>query len=236
MGADFVKEHQKAVLDLLRGTKPGRILDAGSGGDAIGRVLKERGFDVFSLDLYARPSLEKRSVVGDMNGGLPFIDGIFDYILCSETLQYLENHALLFREFKRILKNNGSIILSLPNVLNAGARLYFLRRGYHKHFKPIRTVDPSKGWDAIAYNPISYVEILELMKGNNFELKAIKASRLKASDLPIYLFLKALYSLGLLFERNEEKAALIRRLSSSEALLGDHLIMRFSLKKAPLSA
>ncbi len=225
-----MKEHQIAVLDFFKGLRPGRLLDAGSGGDALGRVLKERGFDVYSLDLYARPYLKERFVRADMNANLPFVDGAFDYVLCSESLQYLENHANLFREFQRVLRGGGSVIVSIPNLLNVSSRLYFLHRGYYPSFKPIRTIDAGKEWDSIAYNPISFVEILELAKRSGFELKSINASRMKSSNLPLYPFLKALYSLGLLFERRAEKAELLRRLSSREALLGDHLIIHIGLR------
>jgi len=225
-----VKKHQIAVLDFFKGLKPGRLLDAGSGGDALGRILKERGVDVFSLDLYAHPYLKDRFVRADMNEKLPFVDKAFDYVLCSESLQYLENHAGLFREFQRVLKRGGSVIVSIPNLLNVNSRLYFLHRGYYPSFKPVRTIDAGKEWDSIAYNPISFVEILELVKRNNFELRSISASRMKFSNLPLYLFLKAFYSLGLLFERHAEKAEFLRRLSSREVLLGDHLIIHIGLR------
>ncbi|MEK7773530.1 MAG: class I SAM-dependent methyltransferase [Deltaproteobacteria bacterium] len=225
-----MKRHQLAVLDFFKGLKPGRLLDAGSGGDALGRILKERGFDVFSLDLYARPYLKDRFVRADMNEKLPFVDRAFDYVLCSESLQYMENHAGLFREFRRVLKKGGSAIVSIPNLLNVNSRLYFLHRGYYPSFKPVRTMDAGKEWDSIAYNPISFVEIFELAKRNDFELRSINASKTKSSNFPLYLFLKALYSLGLLFERHAEKAEFLRRLSSREVLLGDHLIIHIGLR------
>lgn len=220
-----MKTHQLAVLEFLKGLKPGRLLDAGSGGDSLGLILKEKGFDVFSLDLCDGTRLKGRFVKADMNGMLPFENNSFDYVLCSESLQYLENHAGLFREFRRVLKAGGSVVLSVPNVLSARSRLYFLRRGYYPHFKPVRTVDVSKEWDSIAYHPISFVEILEFVKRNNFRLKALKASKMKSSNLPLYPFLKALYSLGLLFESHLEKVELLKYLSSREVLLGDHLII-----------
>lgn len=220
-----MKNHQLAVLEYFKGLKPGRLLDAGSGGDALGRVLKERGFDVFSLDLYAAPHLKDRFVRADMNQNLPFADKSFDYILCSESLQYLENHAGLFREFRRLLKDDGGVVLSTPNLLNASSRLYFLQRGYYPYFKPVRTIDKSKEWDSIVYHPISLVEIIGLLDKNGFELKKVKASRVKSSNYPLYLVLKTLYSAGLLFERNTGKAELLRHLSSREVLLGDHLII-----------
>lgn len=223
-----MKDHQLAVLNYFKGLRPGRLLDAGSGGESLGRILKEKGFDLVSIDLYTRPSLKEGFVKADLNDHLPFTDRVFDYILCSESLQYLENHARLFREFKRVLKKGGKVVLSIPNLLNASSRLYFLQRGYYPSFKPVRTVDGTKGWDCLAYNPISLVDILELAKKNDFSFKDLKASKMKSS--PLYPFLKVLYSLGLLFEGHKEKAELIRHLSSREVLLGDHLIIQIESK------
>lgn len=223
-----MKRHQSASIEMITGLRPGRILDAGSGGEAIGRALMERGFSVFPIDLFEKPFLKDTFVRADMNRPLPFAANVFDYVLCSETLQYLDNHALVFSEFERVLKKNGQVILSMPNVLSANSRIYFFQRGWFPHFKPFRTVDENKGWDVAIYNPISLVEIIAYMKKNGFEMMALKASRLKAANVPLYLVLKALYAAGLLFERNAEKAALLRAISSKDALLGDHLIMRFA--------
>lgn len=221
-----MKTHQLAVVNYFQNIPPGRLLDAGSGGDALAGALRGRGFQVVSLDLFETPKEPRSFVRADLNKGLPFLEMTFDYILCSESLQYLENHAGLFREFTRLLKGGGSLVLSFPNVLNAASRLYFLQRGYYPSFKPVRTVDLKKGWDDIAYNPVSYVEVAELAKRNGMKLIDLKASRMKSSNLPLYPFLKALYSLGLLFEGKGEKAELLRQLSSKEVLLGDHLIVR----------
>lgn len=221
-----MKAHQLAVVNFFKTLNPGRLLDAGSGGDAIAGVLRERGFKVVSLDLFETPKEPMSFVRADLNKGLPFLDATFDYILCSESLQYLENHAGLFREFARLLKKGGSLVLSFPNVLSASSRLYFLQRGYYPSFKPVRTVDLKKGWDAVAYNPVSYVEVAELAKRNGMRVSDMKASRMKSSNLPLYPLLKGLYSLGLLFNDRGEKVELLRRLSSMEVLLGDHLIVR----------
>lgn len=221
-----MKKHQQAVVDFLSSQRPGLVLDAGSGTDALGAELRAKGFKVVSLDLFETPVERGSFVRGDLNAVLPFIDRSFDYTLCSESLQYLENHTGLFREFSRVLKDGGSAVVSIPNVLSASSRLYFLQRGYYKSFKPVRTVDKGKGWDSIAYNPVSLVDIIELSIRNSLVLKALKASKMKPSNLLLYPLLKALYMAGRIFEKDRGKAVLIEALSSREALLGDHLIIQ----------
>lgn len=223
-----MKIHQRAIVDFFKTLKPGRLLDAGSGGGLIGDSLHAMGFDVVSLDLYERPKGGVPFVKADLNATLPFKDEVFDYILCSESLQYLENHARLLREFKMALRPGGSVVLSFPNVLNAPSRLYFLRRGYYPNFKPIRRVEPSVEWDIGVYNPLSFVDVYGLAKETGLEIVTVASSQDKPGGRAAYLLLKALYSAGLLFEKNEKKAELIRVLSSREVLLGDHLIIRLA--------
>ena len=215
-----------SVLEFMDGLERGLVLDAGSGTDAIGAGLKGRGFKVVGLDLYESTTMPGRFIRADLNAALPFVADAFDYILCSESLQYLENHAMLFREFARLVKKGGSLILSLPNILNASSRLYFLRRGYYPGFKPIRTIVEKKGWDGVVFNTISLVEIMGYAALTGFELKEIKASGYKKSGYVLYPLLKAMYGMRLAFEKGSAKDALVRALSSKDALLGDHLVVR----------
>ncbi|MBI5562254.1 MAG: class I SAM-dependent methyltransferase [Deltaproteobacteria bacterium] len=221
-----MKTHQRETIRFIERLRPGRLLDAGSGTDALASALREKGFHVISMDLYETPGAKGAFVRADLNAPLPFCAGSFDYVLCSESMQYLENHAALMREFSRVLRPGGSAVISTPNVLNAASRLSFFQRGYFPAFKPIRTIDAGKGWDAIVYNPISLVDIIGLGGKNGLEVKDVAASRKKNSALFVYLMLKAIYLAGLFFERDKRKAALIRLLASREALLGDHIIVR----------
>ncbi|OGQ56735.1 MAG: hypothetical protein A3J24_05655 [Deltaproteobacteria bacterium RIFCSPLOWO2_02_FULL_53_8] len=220
-----MKRHQADTIRFFDRLKKGRVLDAGSGSDVLATELRAMGFEVFSLDLYST-GLKGNFVKADLNCPLPFASGAFDYVLCSESMQYLENHAALLREFSRVLKTGGSAVISTPNVLNAASRCYFMQRGYFPFFKPVRTIDAAKGWDAIVYHPISLVDIIALGMKSRLEVKEVTSPHLKGAALAIYPFLKALYLIGLIFERDPAKATFIRVISSKEALAGDHLIIR----------
>lgn len=45
-----------------------------------------------------------------------FADNFFDTVVSFETLEHLENGDLFIKEIKRILKNDGILILSTPNL------------------------------------------------------------------------------------------------------------------------
>ncbi|MEX2245379.1 MAG: class I SAM-dependent methyltransferase [Dehalococcoidia bacterium] len=46
---------------------------------------------------------------------LPFADGAFDRVICTETLEHVEDDALLARELVRVLKPGGILAISVPD-------------------------------------------------------------------------------------------------------------------------
>jgi 2-polyprenyl-3-methyl-5-hydroxy-6-metoxy-1,4-benzoquinol methylase len=53
--------------------------------------------------------------VCDAMQGLPFSEAQFNYVFCLEVIEHVENPTLLLREIRRILKDEGVLILSTPN-------------------------------------------------------------------------------------------------------------------------
>jgi len=221
-----MKNMHQAIYELLKDKKRGYLLDAACGKGELGGALEKAGHQVFYMDKYDNPHSVQRFVNADLNDFLPYKNEQFDFAVCAESLQYLENHEKLFREFRRVLKTGGSLIISFPNVLTVSSRLYFLRRGYFQHFKPFRTKQ-NKEWDHFIYNIPSFVEIFELIKKNGFELGDVIALDIKLKNLLLYPFLKALYLPGLLFDKNKNmgKTEMTKRLASRGLLTGNRLVI-----------
>jgi 2-polyprenyl-3-methyl-5-hydroxy-6-metoxy-1,4-benzoquinol methylase len=97
-------------------------LDAGCGTGTISRWLaRERGASVIALDASERMLAHAAKIsgveyiLGDVTcSGLP--DGSFDGILCSSVLEYLPDPAVALREFRRLIRPGGIILLSVPNA------------------------------------------------------------------------------------------------------------------------
>ena len=49
---------------------------------------------------------------------LPFKGKKFDLIIATEVFEHIPNYKIIFNELKRILKNNGFLIISTPNYFN----------------------------------------------------------------------------------------------------------------------
>ena len=116
------------VLDLIGECKGHKILDAPAGQGGLSEKLRRMEAQVVSLDLNAS-NLNGHWVQCDMNLSLPFKDGQFDKAICVEGVEHLENPSYLLREFSRVLKDGGTLILTTPNTLNIRSRIKFAMTG-----------------------------------------------------------------------------------------------------------
>ncbi|MBA4393845.1 MAG: hypothetical protein C0407_09865 [Desulfobacca sp.] len=217
------------IIELLKEKQGGRLLDLACGSGQLGAALEEKGFRVFFADRYDLPSNPLRCIKMDLKA-LPFKNKVFDFIVCAESLQYMENHEIFFSEMRRLLVSNGAMVVSFPNVLTVSERLYFFRRGWSSCFKPIRGKNPSCEWANVVYHVFSFVDIFQLLKKNSFVLLKVVSPDMSWKSGWLYPILRGFYRLGLFFDNNLGKTQLIRWMMSKEVLRGDHLIL-YSLKK-----
>jgi 2-polyprenyl-3-methyl-5-hydroxy-6-metoxy-1,4-benzoquinol methylase len=61
---------------------------------------------------------------------LPFKSGRFDAINLVEVIEHIENQPQLIREIARVLKADGVVLITTPNILNILSRLRFLFTGF----------------------------------------------------------------------------------------------------------
>jgi 2-polyprenyl-3-methyl-5-hydroxy-6-metoxy-1,4-benzoquinol methylase len=146
---------QGAVAETTQGKKialslvpPGvgrTALDIGARAGHQTRWLVGKGYEVTSIDL--DPQFEGCQRV-DVNAPLPFPDGAFDLIWCSEVVEHLEDPVLAAREFRRVVRPGGDVIVTTPNSYAWLFRLIALfgltpqriQRADHRHFFDIRAM------------------------------------------------------------------------------------------------
>jgi 2-polyprenyl-6-hydroxyphenyl methylase/3-demethylubiquinone-9 3-methyltransferase len=160
----YLKRSFQARLEVLEECLQGRALagtqwlDAGCGTGTLTRFLAEKGCSVTGLD--AAPQMidlaRERSqahtqreqmrfkVSGQDAGGsiecLSDAAGSLDGILCSSVVEYMPEAEQLVREFARVLKPGGILLISVPNaqsiVRRAQVGLYQLGRRLGRPWVP----------------------------------------------------------------------------------------------------
>ncbi len=100
-----------------------RILDVGCGAGKTGQILKEKGFEeIFAVEVNAHAAQQAKPyyqevVVGDIEKDImPFSKGFFDCILYGDVLEHLVDPWAVLRRHREILKDDGVIICSIPNI------------------------------------------------------------------------------------------------------------------------
>lgn len=109
----------KETISIVRkknkgGARDIEILEIGTGNRTVFNYIKENvSSKIISLDVDARL---KPTVVGDVRH-IPFKDSSFDIVLLFQVAEHIpfKDVPLAFSEIRRILKNDGYLICSLPH-------------------------------------------------------------------------------------------------------------------------
>ncbi len=177
-----VHEH---VLEHFAALPPGRILDVPTGEGALSEKLVAMGYKVVAGDIAQDYVAQGGAFVQlNMDASLPFLDNSFDYVACVEGIEHIENPYQLTREFARILRPGGVLVLSTPNILCIRSRIRFFFASHHKLFKDIRP-----GWHL---TPPSYRELKYALTKAGFTLEQLSANRYRKKWHLIYPLLRAL--------------------------------------------
>ncbi len=219
----------------------GSVLDIPAGEGALAQQLLRLGYNVSCCDLY--PENVRLSGVevkaGDLSHDLPYADRSFDYIVCVEGLEHIENSSHAIREFARMIRPGGRLIVSIPNVLNIEERFRLLFSGYTSHFKSI-----SKEYLAgiaqeyremeevvLHINPIAYPQLRYSLENNGFSIEKVVPDKPKRRQL-LLKPVAALIRLSNRFQSaNRRQERWTDELQSDEILLGGNTLI-FVAKKA----
>ena len=130
---------RKSVLAL--GLAPtAKVLDAPCGPGDLAATLSAAGFETWGADIepHAQAVLGERFRVVDLAATLPWANESFDALICVEGIEHLENRFSFLREAHRVLRGNGFLLITTPNVISLRSRVRFLGSGfYHKDPRPM---------------------------------------------------------------------------------------------------
>ena len=127
------------ILALLRQEgAAGHLLDFGAGrGELLERLHAGGSFEYLAgADLFARPPALAASIgwhQQDLNDA-PRIERQFDVVICSETIEHLENPRHVFRTLHQLVRPGGLLLLTMPNQESIRSYLGLLFAGHFTHF------------------------------------------------------------------------------------------------------
>jgi SAM-dependent methyltransferase len=131
-----------------RHLRSGTILDLPAGDGVNCRTLVSAGFSARAADLF--PELCRVEGVRcdqvDMTQPLPYENDSFDGILHSEGIEHVDNQIAVLQELTRVLKPEGILIVTTPNLLHLEGRVAFLLTG-HRNRKAAMVASSSRRWE-----------------------------------------------------------------------------------------
>jgi len=208
------------------------VLDAPCGDGSLAATLRQAGYDAHGIDIHSAGA----SLLGaayhdvDLNGRLPFADGLFDVALSIEGIEHLENRFAYLRELHRVLKPQGTLILTTPNIVGLRSRVRFFGSGfYHRDSRPL---------DEAARSPFHHIALstfADLRYGlhtSGFRLTGVSHTHIKPISL-LYAWLVPWMWLYTSIAFRKEKNAAQRRanrevrsaLFSNSVLFGENLLL-----------
>ena len=136
----------KRLETMLNFTKPvknvEKVLDFGAGSGIFLPTLSKNFSKVYALDLDTKPlnhikkkyNFKNLTITKVKGEKLPYKNNFFDIIFAADVLEHFKDSYNLQKEFKRVLKKRGYLIVSGPTE----NFLYHLARKYlYKYKKPL---------------------------------------------------------------------------------------------------
>ena len=137
----FWQRQRYAKIHSLLGGRTSSILDVGCGSSKIIQSLPGAvGLDLLSRKLRYLRSLHPQLVQADVSA-LPFVDGAFDTVICSQVLDRISQPDQAVEQMVRVLKPGGSLILGIPDY---GTLVWRLIYPFYKRLIPDGYPGPKK--------------------------------------------------------------------------------------------
>lgn len=175
---DKTRPWYQHALKLIDKERDEKILDLGAGNGEFTQILKKINKRVIAADsslIYCQKLKKKKinCVLADFNKKLPFGNNYFDGVVCLEVIEHIVKAEDFLQEICRILKKNGWLVISTPNISWVGYRWLTLfgqvpfKEGYHlRYFNYYSLKEKLKiaGFDLIASASFTPLPIINRIK------------------------------------------------------------------------
>jgi SAM-dependent methyltransferase len=177
------------------------IADFPAGNGHTTNLLKQAGANPIALDLFPEyfniEGLECQRA--DINNGIPLKDGSVDAIFSQEGIEHFENQLGALKEFNRIVKQNGALVITTPNYSNLVSRVSFALSESETFNRALAPNEVDDIWmvdnndsEGIYHGHlflISFLKLRTLARLAGFKIKHIEPTKKKRTAVLFFPFL-----------------------------------------------
>lgn len=232
-GRDFPSysrsEIHPAISRIISDMPRGSLLDFPSGTGSLAWRLSNEGFQVSAADIapeaFVNPEIEV--MPADLNAIFPFEDSRFDYACFVEGPEHVENVFQCLREFARVLKPGGVLVLSLPNYSNLQNRVKLFLNGV---IEPVVSYESLKSDYAgtefmIHINRLSYPMIRMALEFAGFKVESVHEDKPKKKQRLLWPLAWLIQGLTLLRGEKGQQKYWMKDNNASAVLMGGNTLI-----------
>ena len=233
-------EINPAISRILKNMPRGTLLDFPAGSGSLAWRLQNEGFAVTAADVapeaFENPEIE--IVRADLNRTFPFKSDRFDYACFVEGPEHVENVFQCLREFARILKPGGMLVVSLPNYSNLQNRIKQFLNGV---IEPVVSYESLKSDYVgnefmIHINRLPYPMMRMALEFAGFKIESVHEDKPKAKQRLLWPIAWAIQLVTLIRGEKAQKKYWMKDNNATEVLMGGNtliLVARLKFKQAP---
>ncbi len=192
----YVKDYLESIKSQL---KNWIVIDIPAGNGATSEFLNGIGAKVKSFDLFPEYFMVKNIECkrADILNKIPVDDNYADLLICQEGIEHFCDQIKVFKEFNRVLRKQGKLVITTPSYSNLSAKFsYLLFESETGPLMPPNEIDDLWMSDKSITNEMYYGHIfliglqkLRLIgKLSGFKISEIKYVRLSKGSLLLFPF------------------------------------------------
>lgn len=177
------------------------IVDIPAGNGITSKIIADCGGIPLAFDLFPEyfriESIKCQQA--DVRQGIPLPDRSADYLICQEGIEHFADQLSAIKEFNRILKKHGTLLITTPNYSNLRSKISYLLSESER----FNSTMPPNEFDSVWMSDqniskeiylghifligIQKLRVMAILSG--FKIKKIHPTRLKTTSLFFLFFL-----------------------------------------------
>ncbi|RDV14994.1 class I SAM-dependent methyltransferase [Pontibacter diazotrophicus] len=174
------------------------VIDFPAGNGITSRILREIGANPIPMDLF--PEYFKIEGIecsrANIRDGLPVENKTADALICQEGIEHFSDQFSALKEFNRVLKMNGVLLITTPNYSNLRSKLSYLLSESERFISTMPPNELDSIWvskqeitDDIYFGHIFLIGVQKLRvlaKLSGFRIKKFHFTRVKTTSLLLF--------------------------------------------------